>query len=92
MDAERRLLGALGLEVDVLDLGCCGMGGGFELERDHYDVSTACGERVLLRAVRAAGDALMLADGFSSCEQVEQATRRPHHLAQALAAMLEDAP
>ena len=51
----------------------------------------ACGERVLLPAVRAAGDdALVLADGFSCCEQVEQATgRRPLHLAQALAAMLE---
>lgn len=89
----RRLLGALGLEVDV-DVGCCGMAGGFGLERDHdhHDVSTASGERVLLRAVRAAGDALVLADGFSCCEQVEQATRRPPQLAQALTAMLEDAP
>ena len=87
-----RLLGALGLEVDVLDLGCCGMAGGFGLERDHCDVSTACGERVLLRAVRAVGDALVLADGFSCCEQVEQATCRPPHLAHAPAAMLEDAP
>jgi Fe-S oxidoreductase len=92
MDAERRLPGGLGLEVDVLDVGCCRMAGGFGLERDHFDVSTACGERVLLRAVRAAGDALVLADGFSCCEQVEQATRRPPHLAQALAVMLEDAP
>jgi Fe-S oxidoreductase len=91
MDAERRLLGALGLDVDVLDLGCCGMAGGFGLERDHYDALTTCGERALLRAVHAAGDALVLADGFS-CEQVEQATRRPPHLAQALAVMLEDAP
>jgi len=42
MDAERRLPGGLGLEVDVLDVGCCRMAGGFGLERDHFDVSTAC--------------------------------------------------
>jgi hypothetical protein len=48
----------------------------------YYDVSMAWGERILLPAVRRAGDALVLADAFSCCEQVEQATgRRPLHLA-----------
>ncbi len=83
------MLGGLGLDVEVLEPGCCGMAGGFGLERDHYDVSLACAERALLPAVRAAEGALVLADGSSCCEQVEHATgRRPLHLAEALAGLL----
>ena len=46
----------------------------------------ACGERVLLPAVRAAGPTtLIVADGFSCREQIAQATgRRALHLAQVL--------
>jgi len=47
----------------------------------------ACGERVLLPAVRAAADdTLLVADGFSCREQIAQATgRRAVHLAEVLA-------
>jgi hypothetical protein len=51
-------------------------------------VSRACGERILLPAVRdAATDTLVLADGFSCRTQIEQAGtgRTPVHLAQVLA-------
>src|SRR5262249_37765134 len=75
----------MGLDFEILDSGCCGMAGAFGFERgDHYDVSIKCGERVLLPAVRAAGkDAIIITDGFSCREQIEQLTdRRALHLAQ----------
>src|SRR5213078_2600206 len=60
----------------------------------HYEVSTACAERVLLPAVRdAAADCLVLADGFSCRTQIEQAGtgRTPVHLAEILASGLRGA-
>src|SRR5690242_8323874 len=63
----------MGLEVDELDSGCCGMAGGWGYEPDHYDVSVACGERVLLPKVREASpETLIVADGFSCRSQIEQ--------------------
>jgi Fe-S oxidoreductase len=53
------------------------MAGSFGFEKDHYDISMTCGERVLLPAVRdAAEDTLIIADGFSCREQIRQATGR----------------
>ncbi|HEU5439032.1 MAG TPA: heterodisulfide reductase-related iron-sulfur binding cluster, partial [Ktedonobacterales bacterium] len=88
MGAEERLLRALGLDYTLLDSGCCGMAGAFGFERDHYDVSIACGERVLLPAVRAAdAETLIVSDGFSCREQIAQTTdRRALHLAEVLRA------
>ena len=62
------------------------MAGAFGFEADKFAVSQAIGERVLLPAVRAAApDTLIVADGFSCREQIEQATgRRAIHLAQVL--------
>jgi FAD/FMN-containing dehydrogenase/Fe-S oxidoreductase len=77
MSADRALLHAAGVEHDLLDSGCCGMAGAFGFERRHYDVSMAVGERVLLPAVRNAGDStLIVADGFSCREQIAQTTGR----------------
>ncbi|MGH9525399.1 MAG: FAD-binding and (Fe-S)-binding domain-containing protein, partial [Terriglobales bacterium] len=92
--AEPRLLQAMGLEFEVLSSGCCGMAGSFGYEAQHYGVSRAAGERVLLPAVRrAAKDTVILADGFSCREQIAQLTRRRAlHLAQLLALALPDAP
>jgi FAD/FMN-containing dehydrogenase/Fe-S oxidoreductase len=86
MDAEERLLRRMGVSATVPDSGCCGMAGAFGFERAHYDVSLACGERVLLPAVRAAPpETAILADGFSCAEQIAQTTgRRAIHLAQLL--------
>jgi Fe-S oxidoreductase len=90
MDADRELLGRMGLDVQVLDAGCCGMAGAFGFEADHYEVSLAVAERALLPAIRAAGpDALLLADGFSCREQIRQLTgRRALHLAEVVVASL----
>src|SRR5581483_4117220 len=83
---EQRVLEGIGLEVEQVDSGCCGMAGSWGYEPDHYEVSQACGERALFPAVRAAGeDTLLVADGFSCKTQIEQATgRRAMHVAQVL--------
>jgi Fe-S oxidoreductase len=84
---EEKVLERLGLSFEVPESGCCGMAGAFGFERgDHYDVSIACGERVLLPAVRSAGDhTLIIANGFSCREQISQTTdREALHLAQVL--------
>ena len=83
MDAELRVLRRLGLDCEVPDSGCCGMAGAFGFEKEHYEVSIAAGERVLLPRVRAAeADTLVVADGFSCREQIAQTTdRKALHLA-----------
>ncbi|MCO5087789.1 MAG: FAD-binding protein [Methylobacteriaceae bacterium] len=86
VDAEMQLLRALGLDLEKLSSGCCGMAGAFGFEADKYDVSMAAGERVLLPRVRAAAkDDFIVADGFSCREQIEQGTGRATlHIAQIL--------
>jgi Fe-S oxidoreductase len=85
-DAERSLLGKMGLDFVIPDSGCCGMAGSFGFEASHYDVSVRCGERVLLPEVRRADPGtLIVADGFSCREQILQGTgRKALHLAQVL--------
>ena len=86
-DAERSLLEQAGLDLAFPASGCCGMAGSFGYERgQRYEVSMACGERVILPAVREADpDTLIIADGFSCRGQIEQGTgRRALHLAQVL--------
>lgn len=95
LSAETKVLSALGLDYQLLDSGCCGMAGSFGFERgEHYDVAMKAGERVLLPAVRyAPGDALVIADGFSCREQIEQATpRRALHVAQVVQMALREGP
>jgi Fe-S oxidoreductase len=87
-DAEQAVLERLGLRVTVPDSGCCGMAGSFGYEAgEHYKVSMACAERVILPKVREADpQTLIVADGFSCREQIEQATGvRPLHLAEVIA-------
>jgi FAD/FMN-containing dehydrogenase/Fe-S oxidoreductase len=84
-ECDKRVLGRLGLKLEVLDAGCCGLAGSFGYEAgEPYDVSMKAGERVLLPAVRdAAADALVITDGFSCRSQIEHgADRGALHLAQ----------
>jgi Fe-S oxidoreductase len=77
LDAEKRLLGKLGLDVDFLDDGCCGMAGSFGFDAKKVEVSLAIGELGLLPAVRAAEpDTLIITNGFSCRQQIEQCTGR----------------
>jgi Fe-S oxidoreductase len=94
MDCDRDLLQKMGLDFEFVDSGCCGMAGAFGFEKNHYDVSMACGERVLLPMVRtAAKDTLIVADGFSCREQIRQATdRKALHLAEIVKMSIEEGP
>ncbi|HEY1426258.1 MAG TPA: FAD-binding and (Fe-S)-binding domain-containing protein [Caulobacteraceae bacterium] len=85
--AELRVLNGAGLTAHAIPSGCCGMAGSFGFEAGKYQMSMTAGQRVLLPAVREApGSTLILADGFSCREQIEQATgRRTLHMAEALA-------
>ena len=88
---EKELLERMKLKIDVPDSGCCGMAGAFGFEKDHYEVSIACGERALLPAVRkASAESLIIADGFSCREQIRQTTERVAlHTAQVLKMAIE---
>ena len=90
-DAEEAVLRRMQLDLEHPDSGCCGMAGAFGFEERHYGMSMEIGERVILPLVRAAGpETLILADGFSCREQIEQATgRETLHFAQVVRMAME---
>jgi Fe-S oxidoreductase len=83
---ERVLRLVPGLEVSVIDSGCCGMAGAFGFEVKHYDVSMKMAELSLLPAVRGAdADTLIVADGTSCRHQIHDgASREALHVARVL--------
>ena len=88
-DADRSVAAAAGVDLQVLDAGCCGLAGNFGFEDGHYEVSMACAEDKLLPALRDTDpDTLVIADGYSCRTQIEQSDvdRTPVHLAEVLAA------
>lgn len=89
-EAPRRVLDAMGVEVDEPEPGCCGMAGSFGFERRHADLSRRIGEMRLLPAVRRAADSdAVIIEGFSCREQISQdAHRKPTHLAEFVASAL----
>lgn len=88
IDRESSLLQRIaGLEVEVLDAGCCGMAGAFGYDRDHFELSSTLASRVLIPAIEnSPPDTFIIADGFSCRAQIRHfaPTRRPLHLAQVL--------
>jgi Fe-S oxidoreductase len=91
--ADRALLGRLGATVASVDEGCCGLAGGFGLERGHAEVSRVCAEQSFLPVLAARPDARVLADGFSCRLQVEHLSgRTPLPLARLLASRLRPRP
>jgi Fe-S oxidoreductase len=92
-DAEESLLRKMGLDLTHPDSGCCGMAGAFGFEKKHYDLSMKLGERVILPLVREAGEnTLIIANGFSCREQIEQGTgRKTMHFAEVLRMAFERA-
>ncbi|HZB86900.1 MAG TPA: (Fe-S)-binding protein, partial [Gaiellaceae bacterium] len=86
LDPDRALLESMGLEVEEVSGGCCGLAGSWGFEADHYELSMKAGEHALLPSVREAGSGtLVVANGFSCRTQVEHgARRRALHLAEVL--------
>jgi len=91
---EEQLMNKLELDYRLLSAGCCGMAGSFGYEKDKYDVSIKAGERILLPEVRKAGlSTLIVADGFSCKEQIEQQTNRHGlHLAEVMSIAMKAGP
>lgn len=85
MDPEEQLLEKMGLEVDSLKGGCCGLAGSWGFEKGKYEISMDCGEQALLPAVRKADQqTVVVANGFSCKTQIEDAGtgRKALHVAE----------
>jgi Fe-S oxidoreductase len=89
--AERQVLDQLGVGYRIVPSGCCGMAGSFGFEADKHDLSLQVAEHALLPALRQTADGtLILANGFSCREQIEQASgRATAHVAELLARALD---
>ena len=78
-----------GAAPELIESSCCGMAGSFGYEAEHHTVSMQMAELSLLPAVRAAPDALIVADGASCRHQIaDGAAREAQHVARVLAAHL----
>ncbi len=74
MNPEQDLLEKMGLKVQNLQGGCCGLAGSWGFESGKYDISMECGEQALLPAVHdAEDDCVVVADGFSCRTQIKDA-------------------
>jgi Fe-S oxidoreductase len=78
-----------GLDVTVLDAGCCGMAGSFGYEKEHYDLSVKIAGLALLPALAAAPESTVAAPGTSCRHQIKDlAGRRALHPLEVLAQQL----
>jgi FAD/FMN-containing dehydrogenase/Fe-S oxidoreductase len=69
-----------GLELKVLDTGCCGMAGSFGFEKEHFNLSVAIANLALLPALAADSEATIVAPGTSCRHQIKDlAGRRSLH-------------
>jgi Fe-S oxidoreductase len=84
-----QLLQSCGYDVQLVDAGCCGMGGTFGYESEHYEISQKIGGLRLFPAIAVAGDAWVAATGGSCRLHIAQGTGRPveHPLVLAARAM-----
>ena len=73
-------------EVEEIPSGCCGMAGSFGYEQEHYDISMKVGEERLFKAVRSAGEDVVIAAVGTSCRhQIADATgKQARHWAEIL--------
>ncbi|HEY6931880.1 MAG TPA: hypothetical protein VI452_00665, partial [Marmoricola sp.] len=85
-DSEQAVLQRMGLDVEPLKGGCCGVAGSWGFEKGKYQISVDCGEQALLPAVRdASEEAVIVANGFSCKTQIQDETdRRALHLGQVI--------
>jgi FAD/FMN-containing dehydrogenase/Fe-S oxidoreductase len=93
MTDEEAVLKRLVVDYQMPAPGCCGMAGAFGFEKEKYKMSLAIGELELLPAVRnAPSDSLVIANGFSCREQIQQCTgRHALHLAEVIRMSMKSA-
>jgi FAD/FMN-containing dehydrogenase/Fe-S oxidoreductase len=87
---EIELLKQAGFDTETMATGCCGMAGSFGFEAAKYPVSvTIAKDKLLPRLHEAEAGAVVVANGFSCREQIEQLSGRPtRHVAEVAAAAL----
>ena len=75
-----------GMEVELVNAGCCGMAGSFGFEKEHYDISMTIGKQALFPAVNGKGEDWEVAvTGVSCRQQIEDGTgRKARHLVEIL--------
>ena len=84
-DSEVDLLRKAGANVHIIEAGCCGMAGPFGFEAEKFEVSKTIANQQLLPAIAADKKAIVVADGFSCREQIQQlGERHAVHFAEAL--------
>lgn len=73
-------------QVNLIPSGCCGMAGSFGYETEHYDVSMAVGELILLPTVRKIPSSAILSAAGTSCRHqiLDGASRKAIHPAEVL--------
>ena len=83
---EEEVMKSLGLEVEIPEVGCCGMAGAFGFESNHARLAEQIGNTHLIPAVSGANkETLIIADGFSCKQQVFQSTdRQALHLSEVI--------
>lgn len=84
---EIALLRKAGANVEAIKAGCCGMAGPFGFETKKFETSKAIANDGLMPAVESAGPmTIVLADGFSCREQIQQlGHKQALHFAELLA-------
>ncbi len=84
---EIMLLRKAAASVEPIEAGCCGMAGPFGFEADKFEVSCKIANQDLLPAIRSSAAAtIVIADGFSCREQIEQLGHaRALHFAEVMA-------
>jgi len=86
MEGELGLLRAMGLEVETVQAGCCGLAGSWGFEEGHHELSMKIAEEGLLPKVRGAeSQTVVVADGFSCKTQIEEGSgRKALHVAEVM--------
>jgi FAD/FMN-containing dehydrogenase/Fe-S oxidoreductase len=85
VEADQQVLEAMGIDVQPVSGGCCGLAGSWGFEQGKYQISLDCGEQALLPAIRDNAGALVVANGFSCQTQIrDAAAATPLHLAQVM--------
>jgi Fe-S oxidoreductase len=76
--SDERVLSNAGFDVEVLDLGCCGLAGSFGFQKDHDALSRQIAQdRFLPGIVRSALDGPVILDGFSCQLQADELAKLP---------------
>lgn len=74
-----------GLDFELIEASCCGMAGNFGVEAEHVEHARAMAEQALFPALRAEPDALLVSNGFSCQQQIQNGGfAEPLHLSQVL--------